>query len=55
MKHDRIVTITSLVTILLITLHLAGDIARGDHSPSRRPFYAPLTWPLPDGDIRQTN
>lgn len=29
MKYDGIVTITSLVTILLVTLHLAGDIVRG--------------------------
>jgi len=29
MKHDGIVTITSLFTILLVTLHLAGDIVRG--------------------------
>jgi hypothetical protein len=29
MKHDPIVTITSLFTILLVTLHLAGDIVRG--------------------------
>jgi hypothetical protein len=29
MKHDGTVTITSLVTILLVTLHVAGDIVRG--------------------------
>jgi len=29
MKHDGIVTITSLFTILLVTLHVAGDIVRG--------------------------
>jgi hypothetical protein len=29
MKHDGIVTVTSLLTVLLITLHLAGDIVRG--------------------------
>jgi hypothetical protein len=29
MRYDGTVTITSLVTILLVTLHLAGDIVRG--------------------------
>jgi hypothetical protein len=29
MKHNGIVTVTSLLTVLLITLHLAGDIALG--------------------------
>ena len=29
MKHDGIVTVTSLLTALLVTLHLAGDIVRG--------------------------
>jgi hypothetical protein len=29
MKHDGIVTVTSLLTVLLVTLHLAGDIVRG--------------------------
>lgn len=29
MKYDGTVTITSLLTILLVTLHLAGDIVRG--------------------------
>ena len=29
MKHDGIVTVTSLLTILLVTLHVAGDIVRG--------------------------
>ena len=29
MKHDGMVTVTSLLTVLLVTLHLAGDIARG--------------------------
>jgi hypothetical protein len=29
MKHDSIVTVTSLLTVLLITLHLAGDIVLG--------------------------
>jgi hypothetical protein len=29
MRHDRIVTLTSLLTVLLVTLHVAGDIARG--------------------------
>jgi len=29
MKHDGIVTVTSLLTVLLVTLHLAGDIVYG--------------------------
>jgi len=29
MKHDSMVTITSLLTLLLVTLHLAGDIVLG--------------------------
>jgi len=29
MKHDSIVTGTSLLAILLVTLHLAGDMVRG--------------------------
>src|SRR5262245_64486793 len=29
MKHDGVVTGTSLLAVLLVTLHVAGDIARG--------------------------
>jgi len=29
MKHDGVVTGTSLLAVLLVTLHLAGDIVRG--------------------------
>jgi len=29
MKHDGVVTMTSLLVVFLVTLHLAGDIARG--------------------------
>ena len=29
MKYDGTLTITSLLTILLVTLHFAGDVARG--------------------------
>src|SRR5262245_46925259 len=29
MKHDVVVTGTSLLAVLLVTLHLAGDIVRG--------------------------
>ena len=35
MKHDRTLTITSLVSVFLFTLHLADDIVRG---------YEPGTW-----------
>ena len=29
MKHDGIVTVTSLLTVFLVISHLAGDVARG--------------------------
>jgi len=29
MKHDGVVTVTSLLVVLLVTLHLAGDIVLG--------------------------
>lgn len=33
MKHDRLLTITSLLSIFLLSLHLADDIVRGLSAP----------------------
>lgn len=34
MKHDRLLTITSLLSIFLMTLHLSDDIVRGLSPPA---------------------